>query len=311
MRTEYLEYLLDLEKTKSLSKTAMNYYTSHQCINYAISSLEDEFAIKILSKNNRGIEFTEAGRAFLNFAKQILLVKKDFELEVLPFKIQKEERISGNLEVFLMPRVAYEFVIESILNFMNLNPDSNISISMPSAYSLFGPFKAIESGKDVILFSIDTVCVKWKDIKSKADEMNLKIELLKEQKVGIVVSNKSKYYTIVKTEKFKHIQEVNLKMPCVFFKYQVNEAAMEKDKKKNYCINDPKLLVKLILSGNYVGIVTDFEYNHLLSNNIECEFFPFHQAKNTVFYLLMYNSERKKDILLTKLIEQLKNALLD
>ena len=40
MRTEYLEYLIDLHETLSLSKTANNFFTSHQVINNGIKALE-------------------------------------------------------------------------------------------------------------------------------------------------------------------------------------------------------------------------------------------------------------------------------
>ena len=50
MRTEHLEYLLDLKETSSLSKTAEKYFTSHQVINNAIKSVSTSrslFQLKI------------------------------------------------------------------------------------------------------------------------------------------------------------------------------------------------------------------------------------------------------------------------
>lgn len=59
MRTEHLEYLLDLQKTLSMTKTAENYFTSHQVINNAIKSLEEELNITILFRTHTGVIFSD------------------------------------------------------------------------------------------------------------------------------------------------------------------------------------------------------------------------------------------------------------
>lgn len=72
MRTEHLEYLLDIAETKSFSKTADNFLTSHQVISKAMSSLENELSVHIFERTHSGVKFTEIGLEIYKYAKEML-----------------------------------------------------------------------------------------------------------------------------------------------------------------------------------------------------------------------------------------------
>ena len=64
MKTEQLRYLIDLEETKSITKTAERFFMSQQAISEAIRKLEAEFNTTLLVRKKYGVDFTEAGKEF-------------------------------------------------------------------------------------------------------------------------------------------------------------------------------------------------------------------------------------------------------
>lgn len=50
MRTEHLEYVVDIYETQSFSQTAENFLTSHQVVSKAVSNLENELNVQIFER---------------------------------------------------------------------------------------------------------------------------------------------------------------------------------------------------------------------------------------------------------------------
>lgn len=116
MRTEQLYYLLDLQKTASLSKTAENFYTSHQAINNAIKALEKEFGVIILNRTYKGISFTEAGLLLCAYAEEAVQNRVQLLEKLAPFATPNAEpALTGKLDVYSISR----FSNKHFLNFYN------------------------------------------------------------------------------------------------------------------------------------------------------------------------------------------------
>ena len=72
MKTEHLEYFVDLVNTQSMSKTAEKYYTSHQVVKKAITHLEDELNVPLIHTSNQGVTYSDAGAVLYRKALDIL-----------------------------------------------------------------------------------------------------------------------------------------------------------------------------------------------------------------------------------------------
>ena len=79
MRIIQLIYLLDLYKTRSLSKTANNFFVSRQTINYDLKKLEETYSITLYQFKNNVMEFTDEGELMVRKAKAIIDAYSDFE----------------------------------------------------------------------------------------------------------------------------------------------------------------------------------------------------------------------------------------
>lgn len=83
MTIQQLQYILEVERTRSVSQAAKNFYVSQSSVSNAISALENELGFSIFTRNWQGAVPTENGLAVLEDAKHIcehhrrILTKKE------------------------------------------------------------------------------------------------------------------------------------------------------------------------------------------------------------------------------------------
>lgn len=117
MKTEHLTYLIDLYKTKSLSKTAENFFTTRQSISNAIKALEKEYGVKILNRNYKGIEFTDEGQIFYSSACKIIEEEERLHLQLSSFTTQEYHALQGQLDVYISSRFSNKFFLKFYSNY--------------------------------------------------------------------------------------------------------------------------------------------------------------------------------------------------
>lgn len=72
MRTEHLQYLVDILKTGSINKTAQHFFISQQAVSNSIRQLENELGCCLLNRTATGVSLTHHGLLVADFAQQIL-----------------------------------------------------------------------------------------------------------------------------------------------------------------------------------------------------------------------------------------------
>lgn len=103
MRSEQLEYLLEVAKTGSFHKTASKYYTSHQTVSTAIRNLENEVNAQLFTRDNQGTHLTPAGEIMAKYAEKILITVKQCKNEIATTSTHSESSIQGELTVLVAP----------------------------------------------------------------------------------------------------------------------------------------------------------------------------------------------------------------
>jgi len=68
----HLKYVVEVEKSKSISKAAENLHMGQPNLSRGIRELEDSIGITIFNRSSRGITVTEKGEEFILYAKAIL-----------------------------------------------------------------------------------------------------------------------------------------------------------------------------------------------------------------------------------------------
>ena len=71
MKTEHLDYLLEVVKCRSINKASKKLHFNHQYLSQIINGVEEECGVKLLKRTHLGIELTEAGQKALPQMEEI------------------------------------------------------------------------------------------------------------------------------------------------------------------------------------------------------------------------------------------------
>jgi DNA-binding transcriptional LysR family regulator len=72
MELRHIRYFVAAAEELSLRRAAHRLHVSQPALSLQISDLEDEIGLKLFERNSRGVELTEAGRAFLQGGRRVL-----------------------------------------------------------------------------------------------------------------------------------------------------------------------------------------------------------------------------------------------
>ncbi len=72
MNTLHLKYVVEVEKTRSITAAAKNLFMAQPNLSKALKELEDSLGFSIFERTSRGVTPTKKGAEFLHYAKNIL-----------------------------------------------------------------------------------------------------------------------------------------------------------------------------------------------------------------------------------------------
>jgi len=273
MRTEYLDYIIDLSQTTSLSKTAQNYYTSHQVINNAVRNLEREFNITILQRSHYGIQFTEAGLIFLEYAKMIqsLIVELSFKTKTYQ---NPSNNLSGELTIVASAHYANTTLFDFSNRLIRTHPQISFQYQSIPTFNNVPPFSYISSNS-VGLFIMNNKTYSFKDLQENATRHNLSIELLGVFPIGKVFLKSNDFDT--KLTKSKQNQNSYV---------SYNHSLESKEFEISY-IDNPDILKNIILYQNRVGILTEYAYQQLFKNESNVIFEPIFPTQELIYFIVV------------------------
>lgn len=127
MTIQQLRYIVEVSKCNTISKAAENLYMTQPALSKAIKSLEDEFDIVILERNNSKIIFTPQGLEFVMYAKQVLERIDSMEQHFIS-KEKKVQRLFVSTQHF-------SFAIKAFVDIVNLTSDENFKFDFKECVS--------------------------------------------------------------------------------------------------------------------------------------------------------------------------------
>lgn len=72
MNTQHLQYIIEIERTRSISQAAENLFLGQPNLSRILHDLEDSLGFRIFERTSRGVRPTERGAIFLKHARNVL-----------------------------------------------------------------------------------------------------------------------------------------------------------------------------------------------------------------------------------------------
>lgn len=107
------EILRELFKCKNITQTSKTLRTSQPAVSYRINKIEQEFNVKIIHRNKKGVVFTSQGEMIVNYAISMLKDKQKLKEDL----ISQENTVQGILRLsassifsrYQLPKILSEF----------------------------------------------------------------------------------------------------------------------------------------------------------------------------------------------------------
>jgi DNA-binding transcriptional LysR family regulator len=118
-----------LYEEQNITKTAERLYTSQPSISYRLQQIEDEFGVKLVFRNKKGIKFTTEGEYLIKYARNMIeeLRKTKDYIQNLGGTIQGTLRlgVSSTFAQYKLPKI--------LKNFLHHYP--NVKVNVKTGYS--------------------------------------------------------------------------------------------------------------------------------------------------------------------------------
>lgn len=133
MDTRRLRYFLVVEREGSFSRAAEMLHMTQPPLSLAISQLESELGIRLLTRSTKGVTATEAGRYLVEHGSRILDQIGDLKSDVR----QMGAGTRGRIAIASVPVTTWVAVPEALQRFLRAAPDVDVSVlDLPPAQVL-------------------------------------------------------------------------------------------------------------------------------------------------------------------------------
>lgn len=115
MNIEWIRYFAVLAELKSFSKSAQHLNITQQALSKAISGIEDQLGLRLIERNGRSNNLTDAGYLFLEKSKPILQIIYDVNNFFTDYKSSTPKGAltigwSNFWGVYVLPKIIYDFM---------------------------------------------------------------------------------------------------------------------------------------------------------------------------------------------------------
>jgi len=135
MRLEQLQYIIEIEKEKSISKAAKSLYIGQPALSASLSSLEKEIGVNIFERSTSGVIPTGEGIEIIKIAQEILKLQN----QLLNYG---KEHLELYGDVTVLTTQAYSFLYSDIiLAFKEKFPKANLNLEVRTPEKLVEDIK--------------------------------------------------------------------------------------------------------------------------------------------------------------------------
>ena len=290
MQTDFLEYLLDLQETKSLSQTAENFYVSYQSVRAGIKNLEQLFSVQLIQCSNKGCTLTDAGELVAKYAAQIFREKKMLEERLQPYVngALSGEKNRHHLNIYVMSSIANKKILNFLTEYKNSHKKIDMVIQIVKLESLIARDSLEIDSSSVILTNYTTMtgASLYKHFDTLEERYQLgRIEIAKSP-LWFVVSNKSSW------AKYDLITGIEMMAFPIFSNDYGSEFAASKDMSNRKIVNGLSEQAELVRAGLGGALFNEVEYQAVFANDKSVKKIPVNiNGHSTISYIGLTNGE--------------------
>lgn len=202
MNINQLKYVLEIANSSSIREASTRLFVSQPALSASIRELEEEIGILIFERTNKGINLTEDGRDFVEYAKKA----------VGQFEVLEERYLSkdSDKEIFSVSTQHYNFAIKAFTTVIDkLQPEKYVfSIHETKTKEVLDDVKNLKSEVGILSFSGSNEKVMRKLLKDFGLEFT-------------PLMRRETYVYVWKNHKFAGKKEISIEdmrpYPCVAF----------------------------------------------------------------------------------------------
>lgn len=128
MRTEYLDYLLEILDCESINKASQKLNFTHQHLSKILTSLEKEIGTKIFERTRTGIVLTPNGQIVIEKARIICAEAKELTTLFVPSEELARAQIQGQLPIYSSLNLNPKTLFRTTEDFRQQYPLVNIMV---------------------------------------------------------------------------------------------------------------------------------------------------------------------------------------
>ncbi|WP_440053176.1 HTH-type transcriptional activator IlvY [Pseudoalteromonas sp. T1lg65] len=147
MNHKQLQYFLALADTLHFSRASERCFVSPPTLSRQIKQLEEEVGAALFLRDNRSVELTQHGKAFINYAQSTLANWRQFKSEC----VDDNKPLTGELSLFCSVTATYSFIYDLFSEFRQRYPAIELNlITGDPAHSI----AEVASGKEDVAVAV-------------------------------------------------------------------------------------------------------------------------------------------------------------
>ena len=185
MRSEQIQYFLEVAQCGSMSEVAEKNFLTQPAVSTAITKLEKELDVQLLTRSNHGVVLTEAGRTAQQLLLQIQQLSQQLYNSLEPYRTKSSVK-EKPLNICTTLEIGKYLVDPAVAHFRQLYPQSAVSVR---EYDFLDILSAVGQGQcDFGVFCIIQDILAEKEVQQLLEDYQLETEKISSDQLYIGVA---------------------------------------------------------------------------------------------------------------------------
>ena len=305
MRTEYMQYIIEIAEKGSINKASLSLNFAPQKLSRVVSIVENECGYKLFDRTSKGVILTKEGEEFLKNARDVMALMDDIYIPNSKKKCATE--INEEVEIYHVHSTPTEFLLPAILAFIEKFPSIHLMFNETSYSNIISSIQnsnKLAMGMVAYLYPFDNYEAIFRDYLSDL----IFIPFLKSRPV-VIFSDTHPFYNRYQKISLKTIIQYPATIlysngsleECITYKLLKNYG----DPVIQYAVTNLDLFYQLLTQGSTFGIAAE---KNVSSNQLQKM-----SLVENIYYTVgfVFHKKNKDNRLLREFLENIQRDIKD